>query len=445
MKTYSALLGLAIAPLASLAACSAAPPETGTTAEAIAASCGHAAGSHARNTLDDVPANIPIKHVIIVMQENRSFDHMLGALRLSGHDVDGIPASFVNHDAKGQAVHFTHRTDTCFDADSPHNEEAMESSIDGDHMDSFVKSATTKSSDGHYVMSYYTEKELPFYYWVAKSYATSDRYFSAMIGPTDPNRDFLYAATSNGITVTSSGPQKGFKGVRTIYDELDHAKISWGVYSSGAPRQGAIGWDRGHEGFHDEGDFFDALKNDKLPAVVFVDPGLHEDEHPPHDVQLGEKFSKKIYDAVTKSRAWNETALFFTYDEAGGIADHVPPPAACPPSAKFPTFDRLGVRVPVMLVSPFAKRGYVSHHVHSHTSILRFVELVFELPALTARDANADAMLDMFDFGAARPAPANAPAAGHGACKGDPSESWLTDVGQELGNDLDKLRHGWWP
>ena len=117
MKTYRALLGLAIAPLASLAACSAAPPDTGTTAEAIAASCGHAAGSHARSTLDNVPANIPIKHVIIVMQENRSFDHMLGALRLSGHDVDGIPASFVNHDAKGQAVHFTHRTDTCFDAD----------------------------------------------------------------------------------------------------------------------------------------------------------------------------------------------------------------------------------------------------------------------------------------------------------------------------------------
>ena len=444
MMTYRSILCLALAPLA-VAACSASTEGTGTTSEEISAACGHAAGSHARSTLSNVPDHIPIKHIIIVMQENRSFDHMLGALRLLGKDVDGIPAGFVNHDAKNQPVHFAHRTDTCFDADSPHNEEAMESSIDGEHMDSFVKSATTKSSDGHYVMSYYTQQELPFYYFLASSYATSDRYFSAMIGPTDPNRDFMYAATSNGITVTSSGPQKKFKGVRTIYDELDNAKISWGVYSSGPPRQGAIGWDRGHKGVHDEGAFFDALEDDKLPQVVFVDPGLHEDEHPPHDVQLGEKFSKKIYDAVTKSRAWPSTALFYTYDEAGGVADHVPPPAACPPSAQFPTFDRLGVRVPVMLVSPYAKRGYVSHQVHSHTSILRFVELVFDLPALTARDANADAMLDMFDFATAVPPKAGAPSAGHGACKGDPSENWATDIGQDAANDWDKLRHGWWP
>ena len=392
-----------------------------------------------------MPSSVPIKHVIIVMQENRSFDHMLGSLRLEGKDVDGIPEKFVNYDKDGKAVHFAHRTDTCFDADSPHNEEAIESSIDGNNMDSFVKSAATDKSDGHYVMSYYTEKELPFYYFIAKSYSTSDRYFSAMLGPTDPNRDFLYAATSNGITVTSSGPQKAFKGVRTIYDELDAAKVSWGVYSSAAPRQGAIGWDRGHKGVHDEGDFFDALEDKKLPAVVFIDPGMGEDEHPPHDVQGGEKFSKKIYDAVTKSSIWNETALFYTYDEAGGIADHVPPPPACPPSAKFPDFDRLGVRVPVMLVSPYAKRGYVSHKIHSHTSILRFVELVYDLPALTARDANSDAMLDMFDFSSAVAPPKNEPNAGHGACVKDPSSTWYGDAAQDAANEWDKIKHGWWP
>jgi len=96
-------------------------------------------------------------------------------------------------------------------------------------------------------------------------------------------------------------------------------------------------------------------------------------------------------------------------------------------------------------VSPYAKPHYVSHVVDDHTSILRFLEAKFELPALTKRDANSDAMLDMFDFGASRPPVSGAPNAGHGACKGDPSENWATDAGQDLANDWDKLRHGWWP
>jgi phospholipase C len=303
-------------------------------------------------------------------------------------------------------------------------------------MDSFVRSAAIGKSDGHYVMSYYTRRELPFYYFLADTYAISDRYFAPMIGPTDPNRDFMYAATSNGITTGGSE----MKGVRTIYDALDDHHVSWGVYSSAAPRQRNLGWTRSHKNVHDEHDFFDALEDDKLPSVVFIDPGLNEDEHPPHDVQLGEKFGKKIYDAVTRSNAWKDTALFYTYDEAGGIADHVPPPAACAPSAQLPSFDRLGVRVPVTLVSPYAKRGFVSHETHSHTSILRFIELVNDVPALTARDANADAMLDMFDFGTARAASA-APDAGKGACVDDPSRSFVSDTAQKIGNLVDQLWH----
>ncbi len=88
-----------------------------------------------------------------------------------------------------------------------------------------------------------------------------------MIGPTDPNRDFLYAGTNNGVTETGHG---GMQGVRTIYDSLDRAGVSWGVYSAGAPRQAALGWDRGHRGVHDDGDFFEALEDDRLPAVVWA-------------------------------------------------------------------------------------------------------------------------------------------------------------------------------
>src|SRR4051812_31664872 len=130
---------LAVLPLLCIGACAADPSEdASSTADELAASCAFKAGSNARSTLSNVPKTIPIKHIIIVTPENRSFDHMLGSLRLEGHEVDGIPPGFVNKDKKGKDVHFQHRTDTCFDADSPHNEEAIESSIDGDKMDTFV-------------------------------------------------------------------------------------------------------------------------------------------------------------------------------------------------------------------------------------------------------------------------------------------------------------------
>ncbi len=108
-----------------------------------------------------------------------------------------------------------------------------------------------------------------------------------------------------------------------------------------------------------------------------------------------------------ESPNWKRTALFFTYDEHGGFYDHVPPPKACPPDAIHPIlepkdapgeFDRLGVRVPMIVISPYAKKHYVSHHVYDHTSILRFVQARFDLPALTARDAHARPPFEMFDF-----------------------------------------------
>ena len=132
-----------------------------------------------------------------------------------------------------------------------------------------------------------------------------------------------------------------------------------------------------------------------------------------------------------------------TRDEAGGIADHVPPPAACAPESDLDHLDRYGVRVPMTVVSAYAKRGYVSHVTHSHTSILRFIELLHDLPALTVRDANdPDAMLDMFDFSHAHDLPA-ASDAGKGACVNDP-QGWLWHEEQSLLNDAEKLGC-WWP
>jgi phospholipase C len=412
-----------LAPLVTLSIACAAQPDGAEEGAAednvrVAAQCPATAGAMPRDTVKDIPAAIPIKHVIIVIQENRSFDHMLGSLALTRKDVDGIPKNFSNLDKQGKPVQFHYRADTCFEADSPHDADATDKTLNGNKMDGFVREAAKGGSDGHYVMTYYTQKELPFYHFLANTYAISDRYFSAMVGPTFPNRDFFYAATSNGITET-----KSMLGVKSIYDAMDEKNVSWGVYNDTAPRQGAIGWSSSHKGFFKHDEFFKRAKEGTLPAVVFFDPSTAQEEHPPYDVQRGERLAKRVYDAVTQSPNWESTALFYTYDEAGGIADHVPPPAACAPSPGLEKFNRLGVRVPLTLVSPYAKKKFVSHATHSHTSILRFIELLHDIPALTARDANADAMLDMFDFSANPKArwPAAVPA-GEGGCTSNPGK-----------------------
>src|SRR5262249_34951196 len=129
------------------------------------------------------------------------------------------------------------------------------------------------------------------------------------------------------------------------------------------------------------------------------------DEHPPSDMQVGQHFVYRQVARLMASPSWGRSVMFITYDENGGLYDHVAPPAACLPGSTAPAqqaelggFDRYGFRVPVFVVSPYAKAHFVSHVVHSHASILRFIEARFGVPALSSRDANADAMFDMFEF-----------------------------------------------
>jgi phospholipase C len=170
-------------------------------------------------------------------------------------------------------------------------------------------------------------------------------------------------------------------------------------------------------------EFRTALQNGTLPSVAFVDgfPDV-EDEHPTGDVQRGEAWTRDIYTAAVASPLWPSLAIVWTYDEAGGFADHVPPPnKACiarPAVAADQEFFELGVRVPLAVISPYARPHYVSHVVQEHTAVTRFIEVVFGLPALTSRDANSDALLDMFDFGCppALMHPPAPPPAGTGGC-----------------------------
>jgi phospholipase C len=168
---------------------------------------------------------------------------------------------------------------------------------------------------------------------------------------------------------------------------------------------------------HAFSEFKQALADGTLPSVSYVDSRESvEDEHPTADVQVGEAWTRDVYEAVVGSPLWPTTALIWTYDEAGGFADHVPPPNSCVARPADSAFFELGVRVPTTVISPFARHHYVSHVVHEHTSILRLIETVFDLPALTARDANSDALLDMFDFGCPEMTTPTAPASGTTGC-----------------------------
>lgn len=378
--------------------------------------CTYKAGSMAVDTLGITPAmkqKIPIEHLVIVMQENRSFDHYLGHLGAMQPDAEAEPAGFSNPDAMNAAVKAFHLKSTCLEADPPHQWTAMHAGWDTGKMDGFVKSAATAGSDGHYTIGYYDATDLPFYYWLASTFAMSDHYFGAALGGTWANRDYLYAGTSDGVMSTG---QKTIS-VPNVFGALDAANVSWGVYTDGNPRQDCLGWTNTHKGVGTFAAFIKALGNGSLPAVSFVDPGPGQDEHPPNDVQSGEQWGRAIYDAAISSPLWSKLAIIYTYDESGGLADHVPPPPACLASPDQSLFDRLGVRVPMTVISPWARPHYVSHLTHEHSSTLRLIELLHDLPALTGRDANSDALLDLFDFSC--PALMNPPAPvapGMGGC-----------------------------
>jgi phospholipase C len=390
--------------------------------------CAFAAGARTLDTLGITPAvraTIPIKHVIVVTEENRSFDHFFGKLPQFGQpDADGLPASFANPDLTNMSVASYHLTSGCLPNDPPHQGAAMQEDWDQGKMDGFVVSAAQAGEgDGHFAMGYYDGTDLPFLYWLANTYSIADHYFGSVLGGTWGNRDYLYAATSDGVTDTGQATLSA----PTIFDALDAAHVSWGVYSDGSPRQDCLGWmsNPPHPGFSNYTvSFLMALAAGTLPAVSFVDPTntytppiITQDEHPTAEIHGGEAWMAQIYDAALKSPLWDQLAIVFTFDEAGGLADHSPPPSACPPSADQAAFNQLGIRIPTIVVSPWARLHTVSHVVHDHTSVLRFIETLFDLPALTARDANADALLDMFDFGC--PARTNIPtaaAAGTGTC-----------------------------
>ena len=320
----------------------------------------------------------PIQHVIVSCQENRSLDHYFGYAPWIG--PYGPPPGYSQPDGQGGSVapfEFT----SLSTPDIPHSWTAVHKQWDNGAMDGFY------TTDGLNGMGYYTAAELPFYYSLHDEFTLCVNYFCSLLGPTWPNRFYFAAGTSGGIT-TNGIWGYGVFDYPIILDLLDAAGITWKVYN--------LGWDSVHYGNTDnvfvfwkryakdnrtrgsKGQYLNDLQRGELPQVSWLIPSYARgwDEHPPADVSVGMALQQEVITALRQSSAWQSSAFFLTYDEHGGYFDHVTPPPLDAYGA--------GVRVPMWVISPHAKKAHLEPTAYEHTSTLKFIERLFVLPTLAS-------------------------------------------------------------
>ena len=355
-----------------------------------------------------------IEHIVVLMMENHSFDCYFGMLgRGDGFTLDGHGhPTASNPDAHGRPVRTYHAPSTCqAHYQVGQNWDTSHRCWNHGRNDGFVTACSREA------MAYWSGADLPFYYSLARQFPICDRYFSSVMAQTYPNRRFVMAATALGQV---SDPFPGVNDPRpphgTIFDRLNDHQISWKNYFVDLPTTGLFPYVL----LSNPGkavpvaEFFVDAAAGTLPAFSLVDPeGWQASEENPQDIRTGEYYSSLIINAVLNSPAWSRTMLVFTYDEHGGYHDHVSPPPAVRPDGIRPSvkqgdtygdmYSYYGFRVPTVVISPWARRNYVSHVTHDHTSILRLVETKWNLPALTYRDANASNLLDCLDLRAHEP------------------------------------------
>jgi phospholipase C len=342
-----------------------------------------------------VPRDSGIEHIVVVMMENRSFDHLLGWLP----GADGKQAGLLYRDTNGRE-HSTHPLAPdytgCGHHDPEHGYEAGRVAYDGGAMDGFLRAR----DNDDFALGYYTAADLPFFAGLAQSYTVCDRYFTSILGPTFPNRMFQWAAQTDRLDNSISLSKQ-----RTIFDRLSAARVSHRYYFSDLPFVALWGF-RYVLSTSILSSFFDDVAAGKLPAVSFVDPfftvlddGTGGDAHPHSDVRNADAFLARIFNALAMGPKWRNTVLVINWDESGGFFDHVPPPRVV--AANNVDQDQidgtvlLGMRAPTLIVSPFTRNRtgappLVNSTVFDHTSVLKLIEWRWGLQPLTPRDASND-------------------------------------------------------
>ncbi|XP_062213055.1 non-specific phospholipase C4-like [Phragmites australis] len=377
-----------------------------------------------------------IKTVVVLVQENRSFDHMLGWMKSLNPDIDGVTGAETNRvdasDPSSRAVRFSDRSEYV-DPDPGHSMQAIYEQVYGTAfadasatpitppdvpappMSGFAQQAEKeKPGMAETVMSGFRPDAVPVYRELVREFAVCDRWFASNPASTQPNRLFVHSATSHGLVSNDSKVLVPGLPQKTIFDSLHDEGFSFGIYYQYPP---STLFYRNLRQLKYVGNFhpFDLefkrhCREGKLPNYVVVEQRYFDlkilpgnDDHPSHDVSEGQRFVKEVYEALRSSPQWEEMLLVLTYDEHGGFYDHVPTPVGVPspddivsPAPFFFKFDRLGVRVPALFISPWIEPGTVVHrpsgpHPTSefeHSSIPATVKKIFNLNNfLTKRDA----------------------------------------------------------
>jgi phospholipase C len=329
-----------------------------------------------------------LKHIVVLMMENRSFDHMLGSLRQQDPRIDGLTGSESNPDSTGEPIKVQPQAEfqSQLDPDPGHHYPDVDiqlyngsSDRSKPNMQGFIQAYFQQRKDvdhSHKIMNYFPPEKVPVITTLAKKYAVFNHWFSGLPGPTIPNRAFAHFGTSFGkvdmsvfylgepyLSVYERMLQAG-RTAKVYYYDQQSSTIALAFLLKSQPQIFAT---------YDQ--FLADCSAGKLPDYSFIEPNytdhdadngeaLASDQHPDHDVQAGEVFIASVYNAIRSNRElWESTALLLVYDEHGGIYDHVPPPACMPDGFKDQAtgfqFDRLGVRVPAVLVSPWIPEGTV--------------------------------------------------------------------------------------
>jgi phospholipase C len=354
------------------------------------------------------PRNIPVDTIVVLMMENRSFDHYLGWMP----DADGHQAGLQYTDKDG-VTHETQRLTPdfqgCGHPDPDHSWDGGRTQLDGGACDGFLRSG----SNDVFSISYYAEGDLGFIQDAAKAFTTYDRFHCSLMGSTLPNREYMWAAESYGNRDNQLPPQTqyttGFPD-NTIFAALDKAGVSNRYFFNDVPVSALWGASR-LKNSGSIAEYYARCATGTLPRVSYVDPnfagsvgegpGLSGDEHPHGDVRAGQAFMADVVHAFMESPQWERGALFITYDEWGGFFDHVAPPRV-PDIRNSPDINNdyglMGFRIPTIAVSPWVRRGHVAHTQYGFESILKFISYRFGLAPLNTRVKYANNIARSFDW-----------------------------------------------
>ena len=386
-----------------------------------------------------------LQHVVVLMMENRSFDHMLGALHTTNSAIDGLIGTETNPDSTSVPVTVspTAEFQSQLDPDPDHHFPAVDLQIFGGvttaqdpnrapNMQGFVKSYFNQQHNiahSHNILNYFTPDKLPVLTTLATEYAVFNRWFASIPGPTICNRAFAHYGTSFG-QVSMNLFYVGKK-YQSIYDRMLAAghTVKLFYYDQSSSTMEVVNLLQNQPSlFGTFNDFLRACDQNALPDYCFIEPNYTDhdapdgggeaiacDQHPDHDVRAGEQFIATVYNKIRNNpKLWPNTAILIVYDEHGGIYDHVPPPSCTPDGfVAQPTdtgtldafhFDRLGVRVPAILVSPWVQKGSVINDVFEHASIPATITDFFIGPydARSPREKVANTFLDLISLDAMR-------------------------------------------